>query len=80
MTVRPHDALFRSAFEDPEHASAELRHVLPEALAVALDWSTLRTEPGAYVDSQLADRYSDGNEYADAKSEYVRGVLRRAEP
>jgi len=28
----------------------------------------------------LADRYSDGDEYADAKSEYVRGVLRRAEP
>ena len=26
----------------------------------------------------LADRYSDGNEYADAKSEYVRGVVRRA--
>jgi GrpB-like predicted nucleotidyltransferase (UPF0157 family) len=27
----------------------------------------------------LADRYSDGNEYADAKSEYVRGVVRRAQ-
>ncbi len=59
MTARPHDALFRSAFEDPEHATAELRHVLPEALVAALDWSTLRTEPGAYVDSELADRYSD---------------------
>jgi len=27
----------------------------------------------------LADRYSDGNEYADAKSEYVQGVVRRAQ-
>ena len=28
----------------------------------------------------LADRYSDGNAYADAKSEYVWEVVRRAEP
>ena len=27
----------------------------------------------------LADRYSDGNEYADAKSEYVQGVVRQAQ-
>jgi GrpB-like predicted nucleotidyltransferase (UPF0157 family) len=27
----------------------------------------------------LADRFSDGNEYADAKSEYVQGVVRRAQ-
>jgi GrpB-like predicted nucleotidyltransferase (UPF0157 family) len=27
----------------------------------------------------LPDRYGDGNEYADAKSEYVRGVVRRAQ-
>jgi len=26
----------------------------------------------------LADRYSDANGYADAKSEYVRGVVRGA--
>lgn len=33
MTARPHDALFRSAFEQPADAAAELRHVLPGEIA-----------------------------------------------
>jgi len=43
----------------------------------------LRSHPGEarryeQLKHTLADRYSDGNEYADAKSEYVREVVRRA--
>ena len=28
MTTKPHDALFRSTFSQPEHAAGELRHLL----------------------------------------------------
>ncbi len=59
MTTRPHDALFRSAFEHPEAAAAELRHVLPRELVEAIDFTTLRLEPGSFVDPHLADRHTD---------------------
>ncbi|HWB74069.1 MAG TPA: Rpn family recombination-promoting nuclease/putative transposase [Nannocystaceae bacterium] len=59
MTSRPHDALFRSAFEDPLHASAEARLVLPRALAGAIDWRTTRLESGSFIDEALADSQSD---------------------
>ncbi len=59
MTPRPHDALFRRAFERPADAAAELRHVLPRAIADAIDASSLHLEPGSYVDPELADCYSD---------------------
>jgi hypothetical protein len=41
-TARPHDALFRSGFEHPADAAGELLHVLPKALAAALDPSSLK--------------------------------------
>ncbi len=59
MTVRPHDALFKAAFEDPKNAADELRHVLPEPIAAAIDWETLTHEPGSFIDPELADRQSD---------------------
>lgn len=59
MTSRPHDALFKSVFQNPEHAAAELRHILPGELALAIDWSSLRLEPGSYVDPSFAGQESD---------------------
>ncbi|MBC8072562.1 MAG: Rpn family recombination-promoting nuclease/putative transposase, partial [Deltaproteobacteria bacterium] len=59
MTSRPHDALFRSAFEQPAHAAGTLRHVLSADLAAAVDWRTLRLEPGSFVDPELADHHTD---------------------
>jgi hypothetical protein len=59
VTPRPHDALFRSAFEHPDHAAAELRHVLPRTITDAIDWPTLHHEPGSFIDRALADRHSD---------------------
>src|SRR5690606_35658178 len=59
MTSSPHDALFKSAFENPQHAAAELRHILPTELTHAIDWSSLRLEPGSFIDPKLADRHSD---------------------
>ncbi len=36
MTRKPHDAIFKAAFEHPEHAAAFLRGVLPAALVQAI--------------------------------------------
>lgn len=59
MTPHPHDALFRSAFEDPLNAAAELRHVLPRSLALEIDWATTRLEPGSFVDPELSAHHTD---------------------
>ena len=59
MTNTPHDALFKSVFQQPENAAAELQHVLPAEHVSAIDWSTLTLEPGSYVDEALADQHSD---------------------
>jgi predicted transposase YdaD len=59
MTPRPHDALFKSAFESPAHAAALLRELLPSPIHDAIAWNTLHREPGSFVDTALADRHSD---------------------
>jgi predicted transposase YdaD len=35
-----HDALFKSIFEQPEHAAALVRANLSETLSSSVDWST----------------------------------------
>ena len=59
VTKTPHDALFKSVFQQAENAAAELQHVLGPEHVSALDWSTLKLEPGSYVDEALADQHSD---------------------
>ncbi|MEM6296218.1 MAG: Rpn family recombination-promoting nuclease/putative transposase, partial [Myxococcota bacterium] len=59
MPHAPHDALFKTIFGQPEHAAAELKHILPEHVTTRLDWSSLALEPGSYVDEELADQHSD---------------------
>jgi hypothetical protein len=59
MSVRPHDALLKFAFEAPPNAAALLRELLPPAVCDAIDWETLGREAGSYVDPSLADRHSD---------------------
>ncbi|MFV8749588.1 Rpn family recombination-promoting nuclease/putative transposase [Nannocystaceae bacterium ST9] len=59
MTHKPHDAVFKHAFEQPEHAADLFRSVLPPAIADAIAWSTIAREPGSFVDVELADRHSD---------------------
>jgi hypothetical protein len=59
MTPRPHDALFKSAFEAPADAAALLRELLPAALRELIAWDTLHGEPGSFVDPELADHHSD---------------------
>jgi len=59
MTTRPHDALFKSAFEATANAAALLRVLLPAAVRAAVAWNTLSCERGSFVDAVLADHHSD---------------------
>src|SRR4051812_41341374 len=59
MLWRPHDALFKSAFEAPADAAALLRELLPAMLRELIEWDTLHGEPASFVDPTLADRHSD---------------------
>jgi hypothetical protein len=56
---RPHDRLFRYAFERPEIAEGELRHLLPPEVVQALDFTTLTIEPGSLVDTEHAELETD---------------------
>jgi hypothetical protein len=55
----PHDRFFRHVFSDPEHASGELRAVLPAAIAAGLDGSSLRLLPATFVDPELSEQRAD---------------------
>src|SRR4051812_36845807 len=55
----PNDALFKSAFADPEHAAGELRLVLPPALVARMDFASLQLVPGSYIEETLTERQSD---------------------
>jgi DNA-directed RNA polymerase specialized sigma24 family protein len=59
MTPRPHDALFKSAFEAPAAAAALLRELLPVVFRELIAWDTLHGEPASFVDPDLADLHSD---------------------
>lgn len=59
MTSRPHDALFKSAFEAPADAASLLRELVPSAVRDAVAWGTLDCARGSYIDRRLADRHSD---------------------
>jgi predicted transposase YdaD len=55
----PHDALFKLIFQHPEHAAAELRHLLPPEISRRIDWPTLRLLDGSRIDGELRDHHAD---------------------
>ena len=55
----PHDRFFRHVFSDPENAIGELKTILPVEVRAGIEWSSLRLEPGSYVDAELSDLRSD---------------------
>ena len=55
----PHDALFKFTFANPEHARDLIRALLPKQLAEAIDWESLRSVPGSFVDKHLAQHHTD---------------------
>jgi hypothetical protein len=59
MTHKPHDALFRATFEQPEHASAALRGLLPPALVARVDWGSLALEASGLISDELGELVVD---------------------
>jgi predicted transposase/invertase (TIGR01784 family) len=59
MTHAAHDSFFKSVLSQPEYASQLFRQHLPEAMAAEIDWSTLKLEPGSYIDEELRETHTD---------------------
>jgi len=59
VSTTPHDALFKAAFSQVEHAAEELRHVLPPELLARMDLGSLSLEAGSFVDEALRERHTD---------------------
>jgi hypothetical protein len=59
MPASPHDALFKSTFEQPDIARSQLELVLPAAVRAHLDLATLEVQPGSFVDPELQDLHTD---------------------
>src|ERR1700722_10085247 len=55
----PHDRLFKETFSRAEAARGFFEAYLPEPLARACDWESLRLEPGSFVDEKLREHCSD---------------------
>ncbi|MEO6593886.1 MAG: Rpn family recombination-promoting nuclease/putative transposase [Planctomycetota bacterium] len=55
----PHDDLFHRVFQHARHAAGWLRSVLPQALASAIDWSTLHATPEKVHGRRLRLRITD---------------------
>lgn len=58
-TPTPHDAFFKAVFVNPDNAGGALRAMVPSAIAEALDWSTLASTDGSFVDEALRPRITD---------------------
>lgn len=54
-----HDQLFKFIFSDPVNAASVFRAFLPPEILAQTDLTTLRVEPGSFVDKALASRHSD---------------------
>jgi len=59
MPASPHDALFKSAFSQPDVARGELELLLPEAISAHVDLATLEVRPGSFVDEDLRHTHTD---------------------
>lgn len=55
----PHDHFFRYVFAQVDHARDMLRLLVGEQTARLFDWSTLKLEPGSYIDERLRASMSD---------------------
>lgn len=55
----PHDAIFKKFFTDIEVATNFIEIYLPKKIKQNCDFSTLKIEPGSFVDGDLKQHYSD---------------------
>ena len=58
-TFHAHDRLFRAGLSNPAAAAAFLIDRLPPEVAARIDWTTLKLEPGSFVDPDLRLSESD---------------------
>ena len=58
---KPHDHLFRSVFGEEREAEAAdlLQAYLPDGISRELRWSSLKWQPGSFIDDRLRDSESD---------------------
>lgn len=59
MPTTPHDALFRGIFSQPLQAAELLRHAFPPGITSLLDFTTIKQEPGSFVDEAMAQHHTD---------------------
>ena len=57
--ANPHDRLFKRAFSAPADAVGLFRAVIPAAIGARIDWSSLQTVRGTFVDQHLSERFTD---------------------
>jgi predicted transposase/invertase (TIGR01784 family) len=55
----PHDAIFKKFFSDIEVANSFIKAYLKKELKQKCDFSTLKIEPGSFIDEDLRQQYSD---------------------
>ncbi|MBI5849882.1 MAG: Rpn family recombination-promoting nuclease/putative transposase [Planctomycetes bacterium] len=55
----PHDHLFRTVFSEPEFARALLAGFLPDEIAAAVDWDSLKLVPGTFLDELSREQQVD---------------------
>ena len=54
-----HDEFFKAYFGQPQNLSALVQASFPTAVTGLLDFSTLKIEPGTYIDEELQAHFSD---------------------
>ena len=59
MPTNPHDVLVKKTLANPENAEGKLRAILPAKVATLVDWSTLKTERGSFVDLDAREWHTD---------------------
>ena len=58
-TPTPHDAIFKKFFSDISVVNSFFQAYLPEKIKKKCDFSTLKIEPGSFIDDDLSQHHSD---------------------
>ncbi len=59
MSTTPHDTIFKKFFSDISVVNCFFQAYLPENIKKKCDFSTLKIEPGSFIDQELRQQYSD---------------------
>ncbi len=77
---QPHDKLFRATFPDPTNAAAFLRNLLSGTFPSHVDWDSIRSIPGTFIDPGMngleADFLFSAKVGGTDTLFYIRGIIR----